>query len=82
MLPTNLPQMRKQDDKGKLNKNYKLDLAGVTTMEKTTISIKKTTYRRIIETRGKLESRDGKRHIFSIEDVINELINYYERKTE
>lgn len=51
-------------------------------MEKTTISIKKTTYRRIIETRGKLESRDGKRHIFSIEDVINELINYYERKTE
>jgi len=36
MLPTNLPQMRKQDDKGKLKKNYKLDLAGVTTMEKTT----------------------------------------------
>jgi len=46
--------MRKQDDKGKLNKNYTLDLAGVTTMEKTTISIKKQLTEESLKQEGNL----------------------------
>jgi len=45
---------------------------------KTTISIHEPTKKRLFQTRGKMESKDGKKR--SLEDVINELINYYEGK--
>ena len=45
--------------------------------EATTIRIKVTTYTRIIHTRGTMEHKNGKRR--SLEDVINELIDYFEK---
>jgi len=40
--------------------------------------VRKETIRRLIQTRGKLEFKDGKRR--SIEDVINELIDHFEKQ--
>jgi len=47
-------------------------------MSRTTISIKKETHKRIVQTRGKMEHEDGKRR--TVDDVINELIDYFEEK--
>jgi hypothetical protein len=38
------------------------------------------TLKKLIQVRGTLESKDGKRR--NMEDVINELIDYYEGKNE
>jgi predicted DNA-binding protein len=46
----------------------------------TSIRISVETKRRLIRMRGKLEIKDGKSR--SIEDVINELIGYFEKTGE
>lgn len=46
-------------------------------MSDTTIRIKQKTYRKLIQVRGKLEAKDGKRRCLN--DVINELIDYFEK---
>jgi len=45
--------------------------------EKTSISIHRTTIKRLYHTRGKMEVKDGVKR--SLEDVINELIDYFEK---
>ena len=47
-------------------------------MSETSIRIKQATYTKIIQARGKLEAQDGKRR--SINDVLNELIDYFEKR--
>jgi len=43
---------------------------------KTSISIHQDTRKRLFQTRGKMEFKDGKNR--SLEDVMNELIDYFE----
>jgi len=45
-------------------------------MNRTSITVHKETKNRLVKVRGRMEQADGKRR--TIEDVINELIDYYE----
>lgn len=46
----------------------------------TSLRIRKATKKRLIETRGKMESQNGKRR--SIEDVIDELVDFFDKGTD
>jgi len=48
-------------------------------MSRTTIPTKTETKKRVFKMRGKMESKDGKRR--TLDDVLNELMDYYEGKT-
>jgi len=46
----------------------------------TSLRLRQSTKKRLIETRGKMEFKNGKRR--SIEDVLNELIDFFNKHKE